>query len=116
MKKIIALGLLITTVAAVAADDDCGCWINAKTGKQVPSNDLLPHGAYFNDPRDPNHATSPSGPTVPGADFVRLPNNSWVNAKTGKQVPCNDLLPHGAYFNDPRDPNHATSPSGPTVP
>ena len=91
-------------------------WINSATGKPVPANDIVPRGAQLNDPRDPNHAFIPSGPTVPGTDYVRLPDNSWINSATGKPVPVNDLVPRGARLNDPRDTNHAFIPSGPTVP
>lgn len=48
------------------------CWINAKTGK--PSNlPIVPEGSHLNDPRDPNTASIPSGPTVAGPTFVRVP-------------------------------------------
>ncbi len=108
MKKIIALGLLIVTVTAFA-EDKC-CWIDAKTGKEVPRSQLLPEGAEFND-AEHNHA-SISGP-ISGtfANFVRGSDNSWINAKTGKEVPCSQLLPEGAKFDD-AEHNHA-SISGP---
>ena len=101
--------LLFFTGAAAFAEEPC-CWINAKTGKPVPSERLLPEHAKFS---DVNHASVPSGPTVPGTDYVRLPNGSWINAKTGKPVACDRILPEHARFSDP---NHASVPSGPTVP
>jgi opacity protein-like surface antigen len=117
MKKIIALGLLTVAISAVAADDDCGCWINEKTGIQVPKNQLVPNGVKL-DIGDPNHAEIPavkSGhpdiiPDFPGADYTRLPSGQWINSKTGVPVPCADLVPIGAKLNI-GDPNHAEVPA-----
>lgn len=82
------------------------CWINAATGQPVPT-----YPDHSVDTGDPNHRTVPSGPTVPGSDFVRSPDGSWINAATGQPVPT-----YPDHSVDTGDPNHRTVPSGPTVP
>ena len=46
------------------------CWINAATGVPVPTSQLLPEGAQFDDPEH-NHASIPLGTLRP--NFVRVP-------------------------------------------
>ncbi|MGO9176984.1 MAG: hypothetical protein ACLQED_12730 [Desulfobaccales bacterium] len=99
---LVAIALSFSLSQTAYAEEKC-CWINAKTGKQVPSEQLLPEGAQFGDPEH-NHAS------IPGySSFVRGPDNSWINVKTGKQVPCEQVLPEGAQFGDPEH-NHASIP------
>jgi len=50
------------------------CWINPQTGAPYPPQNLVPLGTDpFQYHADPNHAHIPSGPTVPGSDWVRVP-------------------------------------------
>lgn len=67
------LGILFAASAAHAQNagsEQDYCWINAKTGAPPPH--LVPVGTTLN-PLDQNHASVPSGPTVPGRDYVRVP-------------------------------------------
>ena len=79
----------------VAANGDC--WINSMTGTPVPRTDLGPFGSQLNDPRDPNHASIPSGPTVHGPSFVRIPcpptNASTTPPMQSSTLPGGTLLP-----------------------
>ena len=111
---LLASTFVFTAIMMSEASAEVACWINAKTGTAVPNSDLYPWYAPPNR-LDPNHATTPSGPTVPGGDFVRGLDGSWSNSATGAAVPSSDLYPWYAPRN-PLDPNHATTPSGPTVP
>ncbi len=69
------------------AFDDCLCWIDAKTGKQVPT---VPAGIGTTSGFDQAEAVDSGQAHNPrtGQNFVRLPNgHCWIDAKTGKQVP-----------------------------
>jgi hypothetical protein len=86
------------------AFDDCWCWIDAKTGKQVPT---IPRAAvYVGDAvaagfrtkelklepqTDDNHISNPQT----GQNFVQLSGGCWIDAKTGKQVPT---IPRAAVY------------------
>src|SRR5690349_647596 len=80
-----AVGLTQTANAQV----DCGCWIDAKTGKQVPT---IPGGAMYEDAGHlhsgleiggGNNAHNPKT----GQNFLRQPDGTWIDVKNGQCVP-----------------------------
>src|ERR1700730_924769 len=72
------------------AQDPCkdACWIDAKTGEQVPTAPASGknHGVGANegtaatfDPFNPNRASNPKT----GQTFIKQPGGSWIDAQTG---------------------------------
>ena len=94
------------------------CWINSRTGAPYPPQNLVPLGTdIFQFQSDPNHVHIPSGPTVPGSDWVRDANGTWINSRTGAPYPPQNLVPLGTdIFQFQSDPKRVHIPSGPTVP
>ncbi len=78
----------------------CGCWLDAKTGKQVST---MPGGAlYYQGGQlhsgyaatiDRDHAYNPRT----GQSFARQANDCWIDAKSGKQV---NAMPSAALYED----------------
>ena len=66
--------LVIVACCETASAQTPYCWINPQTGAPYPPQNLVPVGTdVFQFQSDPNHAHIPSGPTVPGSDWVRVP-------------------------------------------
>ena len=63
---IVLLALMFGFSQTAFAKEDC-CWINVKTGKPVPSKNLVPNGAEFN-LSDPNNAHDSLG-----NNYLRVP-------------------------------------------
>ncbi len=83
-----------------AAQNDCGCWIDGKTGKPV---NTIPGGSLYEDEGvlhsgyglsgDRDHAFNPKT----GQNFVRQPDGCWIDGKTGKPV---NTIPGGSLYED----------------
>lgn len=132
--RLIAVAAVLTMAAGVfsqsaqsqtASASTDYCWIDAKTGKQVPTAPASGpnHGgatvsgsdaAQF-DPQNPNRAST----TTSGKTFVHQPDGSWIDAQTGQAVPTAPAS--GANYGgatvsgsdtaqfDPSNPNRAST-------
>jgi opacity protein-like surface antigen len=88
-------GILAFTGHAGAQDEDksCGCWIDSKTGKTVPTAPLSGRnlgdnplaGAAQMEGFDPRANRAFNAKT--GQNFYRQPDGCWIDSKTGKTVP-----------------------------
>ena len=118
-RRIVAGGAALVAVAAVApstiAQMPAYCWTDATTGRLVPS---VPQGesafvggaqSVFVDRDDPNKASN----IRTGETFVRRPDGSWIDGRTGQLVPT---TPQGesafvsgaqSVFVDKDNPNQA---------
>jgi len=75
MKKILSLALLALTLRFsqtafaqnAVSTSDCWIWVNEGTG-ETWKGPVTPEGTHLDDPRNPNHASRPSG-----AGYVRVP-------------------------------------------
>ncbi|MHB8529134.1 MAG: hypothetical protein ACYC8V_06435, partial [Caulobacteraceae bacterium] len=107
---------------------DCGCWIDAQTGRPVPTAPasgvnqtvaatIQGAGAAQFDPLNPNRAHNPNT----GQSFVRKDECSWIDAQTGRLVPtapasgvnqtvAATIQGAGAAQFDPLNPNRAHNP------
>ncbi len=91
MTKIVILASLIFTITTFA-EDDCLCWIDAKTGKPVPT---IPIGAFTapNAERSIDFSSDHQSNPKTGQNYVRV-DERWIDSATGKCVPT---IPIGAF-------------------
>jgi hypothetical protein len=113
----------LATAARADIDPNGDCWVDNMGGPPVSRLQTAPSGARL-DPADPNRATRPAVPAGPlyaarpGADFIRKPDGTWADAKTGAIVPSDEVVPQDTWP-DWLDPVHATRaavPAGPNTP
>src|SRR5207253_6271926 len=97
---VLAASLALLSERAIAQDQSstsqnpCECWIDVKTGKQVPT--VPSSGAnYVKDPENAGLSSvallSGDGKTArnskTGQNYAKEPDGCWIDVKTGKRVP-----------------------------